>query len=69
MITREQLERIANNCGVKVSYSKPGDGGFIIDSSGIKYKSMTDEFMSNFDHTNDLQNGYNVNDESINYAA
>ncbi|MFR7913726.1 hypothetical protein [Eubacterium ramulus] len=45
MITREQLERIANNCGVKVSYSKPGDGGFIIESSGIKYKSMTDEFM------------------------
>ena len=48
MITREQLERIANNCGVKVSYSKPGDGGFIVDSSGIKYKSMTDEFMKGY---------------------
>lgn len=48
MITREQLERIANNCDVKVSYSKPGDGGFIIDSSGIKYKSMTDEFMNGY---------------------
>ena len=48
MITREQLERIANNCGVKVSYSKPGDGGFIIESSGIKYKSMTDEFMKGY---------------------
>ena len=51
MITKEQLERIANNCDVKVSYSKPDDGGFIIDSSGIKYKSMTDEFMKAFERT------------------
>lgn len=33
MFTKEQIENIATNCGVKVSYTKPGNGGFIIDQS------------------------------------
>lgn len=39
MMTREQIERIAEKCGVEVSYTEPGKGGFIIDSNDflIKY--------------------------------
>ncbi len=32
MITKEQIERIASNCDVEVSYTEPGKGGFIVDS-------------------------------------
>ena len=39
MMTREQIEIIAEKCGVEVSYTEPGKGGFIIDSNDflIKY--------------------------------
>lgn len=29
MMTREQIERIAANCGVEVSYAEAGKGGFM----------------------------------------
>ena len=48
MMTREQIERIAEKCGVQVSYTESGRGGFIIDSSGSVYKSVNDIFMKNF---------------------
>ena len=31
MMTREQIERIAESCGVEVSYTEVGKGGFIVD--------------------------------------
>ena len=37
MMTREQIERIAEKCGVQVSYTELGRGGFIIDYSEIVY--------------------------------
>lgn len=40
LLTREQIEKIAKNCGVEVSYTEPGKGGFILDSSKIIYKSV-----------------------------
>lgn len=49
MMTREQIERIAANCGVEVSYTEPGKGGFIIDSSKTIYESVNDIFMRSFD--------------------
>lgn len=42
MITKEEIERIAEICGVGVSYTDPGKGGFIIDASGKVYTSMSD---------------------------
>lgn len=45
MMTREQIERIATNCGVIVSYQKEGNGGFIIDNTNIKYESLADVVM------------------------
>lgn len=45
MMTREQIERIAANCGVVVSYAETGKGGFIVDSTNIKYESLTDIVM------------------------
>ena len=41
-MTREQIEKIATDCGVEVSYAEQGKGGFIIDSSKEKRKSLTD---------------------------
>lgn len=29
MLTKDKIENIATNCGVKVSYTEPGNGGFI----------------------------------------
>ena len=45
MMTREQIERIAANCGVVVSYVETGKGGFIVDSTNIKV--VFDSVMSN----------------------
>lgn len=42
MMTKEEIERIAENCGVKVSYTDPGKGGFIIDASEKVYTSISD---------------------------
>lgn len=40
MITMEQIEKIAEKCGVVVSYAEKGKGGFIIDSTKSKYESL-----------------------------
>lgn len=48
MMTREQIERIAEKCGIEVSYTELGKGGFIIDPSKEIYKSVNDIFMNNF---------------------
>ena len=33
LMTKEQIEKIAKKCGVEVSYTEHGKGGFILDSS------------------------------------
>lgn len=59
-MTREQLERIAENCGVGVSYTEPGKGGFIIDSSKKVYTSVNDIFMSFFGTTESARKVYSI---------
>lgn len=39
-LSKEQVERIAANCGVEVSYAEARKGGFIIDSSGKIHESV-----------------------------
>ena len=63
MMTREQIERIAEKCGVQVSYTELGRGGFIIDSSEIVYKSVNDIFMKNFSNLSYNQKTYLIDDE------
>ena len=63
MMTREQIERIAEKCGVQVSYTESGRGGFIIDSSGSVYKSVNDIFMKNFSNPSYNQKTYLIDDE------
>ncbi len=62
MMTREQIERIAEKCGVQVSYTESGRGGFIIDSSGSVYKSVNDIFMKNFSNPSYNQKTYLIDD-------
>lgn len=52
---KEQIERIAKNCGVKISYMEEGKGGFIVDSSGIVYDSCNDIFMELFNEHNESE--------------
>lgn len=47
-MTREQIEKIATDCGVEVSYTEQGKGGFIIDSSKEKHESVTDVVINFF---------------------
>lgn len=47
-MTREQIEKIATDCGVEVSYNEQGKGGFIIDSSKEKCESVTDIVIDSF---------------------
>ncbi len=42
-MTREQIERIAANCDVEVSYTEPGKGGFIVGSDMLR----TEEELNN----------------------
>lgn len=49
MMAREQIERIAANCGVEVSYTKHGKGGFIFELFKTTYKSVNDIFVGSFD--------------------
>ena len=69
MMTREQIERIAEKCGVQVSYTESGRGGFIIDSSGSVYKSVNDIFMKNFSNPSYNQETYLIDDEIAFLAA
>lgn len=68
-MTREQIERIAEKCGVQVSYTESGRGGFIIDSSGSVYKSVNDIFMKNFSNPSYNQKTYLIDDEIAFLAA
>lgn len=69
MITREQIERIAANCGVEVSYVEAGKGGFIIDVTNIKYESLTDIVMEYFGASNGNRKKYSIFDENMFFAA
>lgn len=69
MMTREQIERIAEKCGVQVSYTESGRGGFIIDSSGSVYKSVNDIFIKNFSNPSYNQKTYLIDDEIAFLAA
>lgn len=69
MMTREQIERIAGKCGVEVSYTESGKGGFIVNSSGIVYKSVNDIFMENFSNPSYNQKTYLIDDEMAFLAA
>ena len=48
MMTQEQIEKIAESCGVIVSYGDAGRGGFIVDETKTVYKSLNDLFMESF---------------------
>lgn len=67
-MTREQIERIAENCGVEVSYTEPGKGGFILDSSKVVYESVNDIFMAFFGMPESGRRIYSI-DESVLFAA
>lgn len=67
-MTREQIERIAANCGVEVSYTEPGKGGFIVDSSKVAYESVNDIFMAFFGTQESSRRTYSI-DESALFAA
>ena len=69
MITREQIEKIAAQCGVKVSYVEKGKGGFIIDSTNVKYNSVTENIMEQFGVQNKNKQKYSISDENIFFAA
>ena len=47
-MTKEQIEKIATDCGVEVSYNEQGKGGFIIDSSKEKHESVADIVIDSF---------------------
>ena len=68
MMTKEQIERIAANCGVEVSYTEPGKGGFIVDSSKVVYESVNDIFMEFFGIPESSRRIYSI-DESALLAA
>lgn len=69
MMTREQIERIAKNCGVMVSYAGEGNGGFIIDSTNIKYESLTDIVLDYFSTSSLNKKKYPIFDENMFLAA
>ena len=64
-MTKEQIERIAANCGVVVSYAEVGKGGFIVDSTNIKYESLTDIVMDYFGTSNENRKKYSIFDENM----
>lgn len=69
MMTREQIERIALNCGVKVSYTEAGKGGFIIDTTNSKYETLTDFMMNYLGVADKNKNKYFAFDENTFLAA
>lgn len=69
MMTREQIERIAANCGVEVSYAEMTNGGFVIDTSNDIYESVNDIFMGFFGSKNSKSTKYFIDDETALFAA
>lgn len=69
MMTREQIERIAESCGVEVSYTEVGKGGFIVDSSDVVYESLNDIFMGFFGVHDSNRKKYSIDDETALFAA
>lgn len=69
MMTREQIERIALSCGVKVSYTEAGKGGFIIDAANNKYETLTDLMMNYLGAADKSENKYFAFDENTFLAA
>ncbi|WP_313184802.1 hypothetical protein [Lacrimispora sp.] len=48
MTTREQVEMLAKRYGVGISYTTPGNGGFIVDSTNKVYSSMKKDLLMSF---------------------
>ncbi len=69
MMTKAQIEKIAATCGIEVSYAEPGKGGFIIDSSNVKFESLTDIVMDYFGMSNGNRRKYSILDETVFLAA
>jgi hypothetical protein len=44
MMKKTDLEMIAERYNIKVLYTNPGEGGFILDSSGKTYQRIEDIF-------------------------
>jgi len=44
MMKKKELEMIAARYNIKVSYTKPGEGGFVLDSSGKIHEKIEDVF-------------------------
>ncbi len=71
MITNEQIELIAKSYGIGVSYREPGNGGFVLDESGVVYKSITDDIRDIFRFSKKdckLKSEY-LMDEALSFAA
>lgn len=60
MITREDIEGIALDCGVNVSHAEKGKGGFILDSPSIKYQSLSHIVKQKFDDEYPNENAENT---------
>lgn len=69
MMTREQIERVAAGCGVIVSYVESGSGGFVVDTTNVVYKSLTDIVMKYFDTSKGNGTKYFIIDENMYLAA
>ena len=65
MMTKKQIKEIAENCGVKVSYTTQNKGGFIFDSS----KKVYEIFISFFQNPERCRRVYLIDDESVLLAA
>jgi len=44
MIKKNDLEMIAARYNIKVSYTEPGEGGFVLDSTGKLHKNVENVF-------------------------
>lgn len=69
MMTKKQIKEIAENCGVKVSYTTQNKGGFIFDSSKKVYESVHEIFISFFQNPERCRRVYLIDDESVLLAA
>lgn len=49
MMNKTYLEAIAERYNIKVSYTKPGEGGFVLDTTKKIYKRIDDVFGYNVD--------------------
>lgn len=72
MMTKEQIELIAERYGIGCYYLEPGNGGFVLDSSGDIYQSMKIDIKEMFQvEENKLkpQEEYSISDDSLLFAA